>query len=137
MDVNKLFELFEDDNKETEVLIDLRNHPSYHLIYFKKTITKYLASREFSATVIQDTNSELNYEDILKAGDNLFYNKAYNELIKIDLEDSYHLERMLIEDKDKTLSFAINKAIEYFVSLDEVEDYKKCAILKNFLNKLA
>jgi len=70
--------------------------------------------------------------EVKRAGENMLYNRAYNYLINIDVQDEYHV-RILFEEANSKLEEALQKTLFFF---ENEEEYEKCAILKRYLDFL-
>lgn len=148
MDINKIFNLFDKDPSPSDIplkdktinidnIVDYQNHPLFWVGIFKKLIYNH---ELFNIKILNDfkqknKNVKLNNNsEFKKAGDSLVYNGAFNWLSKIDLNNPNHQDALLFYN-DVILIGYIRDSIEYF---KELEEYEKCATLKNiqiFLEK--
>jgi hypothetical protein len=130
MDINKIFDLFTEnnpDNTSNENISDLHSHPLFWVGMFEKIIK--------NSNVIQTRISELfESQDLNNSGYVFTFNKAYSFISKIDINNIEHQKALLARNKHDLISI-ITSTIDYFSGQEE---YEKCAFLKKiqtFLEK--
>ena len=126
MDINKIFENFkpEDEvNETTQVVLD---GPIMWIGMFKKLIVNYEIFTKQIIMFFRMSNQDLDMDDIERASSYMVYTRAYDNLTKLDLEDSIHLEALKLYS-DESFRTALRNALKYFES---IEEYEKCASLK-------
>jgi hypothetical protein len=139
MDINNIFNLFLENpsntyvSEEAQKLADMfQEHPLVKIGMFKKLIINYYTSGDKLLEFFNLTDSELNIEDIRKAGRFIVYNRAWDYIKEIDINNEIHKE-IFISVGNKELQISLNLAIRYF---EEFEEYEKCShllVLNNLL----
>lgn len=124
MDINKIFNLFKEEEPKT--IKEFKEQPIYYLLLFKKTVTNYLKNKQIQIDTIRKSHPSLNLEDITKASDYFFYNKAYEYLLPIKDLESIILN---IEYQQDVLEIIL----DYF---EKIEEYEKCIIIDNIIKKI-
>lgn len=127
INIDKIFSLFQEQEQENE-FNDFKNDGFYYILMFKKIVNNYLKTKHFYSNTIKKTHPELNEQEINKAGDYLFFNRAFyylNELHELNTQEELYISVSDIE--------SFKKALEYFES---VEEYEKCSIIKKIMNNL-
>lgn len=138
MNINKIFSIF-DTNKEPfiesfkneEFILDENVLAEYWVRMYKKLILNFITlGKEFLKKINNDLNLDL--QDVEKAGEFIMYNTAWAYISNIDTNNNIHL-KVLKNHKDKHLIKYLNLGIKHF---EFIEDYKKCAFLKNIVDKI-
>ena len=139
MDINNIFNLFLENptntyiSEEAQKLADMfQEHPLVKIGMFKKLIINYYTSGDKLLEFFNLTDTELNVEDIRKAGRFIVYNRAWGYIKEIDINNEIHKE-ILISVSNKELQISLNLAIKYF---EEFEEYEKCSHLLSLKNSL-
>ena len=144
MDINKIFGAFNSSSKDdswggsygmsytpSTRQID-ENHPRYFIKMFQKLIINYTGYSDKIIDFFGQADPDLDIGEVKRAGENMLYNRAYNYLINIDIQDEYHV-RILFEEAKSKLEEALQKTLSFF---ENEEEYEKCAILKRYLDFL-
>jgi hypothetical protein len=108
------------------------NHPRYYVKMFIKLIQNYTTYSKHLIRVFENSDPQLDAQEIQQTGEMMIYGRAYEYLTKIDVQDKYHI-KVLFEEADIELEQALNKALSYF---EVGEEYEKCAVLKKYLDFL-
>ena len=137
VNVDKIFGLFGDEDKNPKsnsdvnqdmsyLLEDYKQHPMFWVGMFKKLIYNH---KVFNAKVLnsfKDLDGELDMNDVENAGEFIMYNRAWYWINKIDIKESLH-QNALTHYADEILLTYTKVIILYF---QELEEYEKCAHLK-------
>jgi len=132
MDINKIFELFDDGWKNNDKNIELENYketPIFKVKMFIKLIKNGGAFKNSVIDVFSKSNIGLDPEMIGDAGDHLMYSRAF---YWIDLVDPNSDDYMGFVDVGEFSRF-LNLCLKHF---EDIEEYEKCAHLNKFLIKL-
>ena len=142
MDINKIFGSFnsssrDDDGFEKPTFLypykdDEDNHPKYYVRMFTKLVLNYTNYNKQLIDFFGKSDPELNVGEITQTGETMLYNRAYQYITQIDIQDKYHT-KILFEEANPKLKKALNKSLIFFES---EEEYEKCAILKKYLDFL-
>jgi hypothetical protein len=138
VDVNKIFGLFnnEDENPKYDsgsnqdmsyLLEDYKQHPMFWVGMFKKLIYNHKVFNDKVLNSFKDLDGELDMNDVENAGEFIMYNRAWYWINKIDIKESLH-QNALTHYADEILLTYTKVTILYF---QELEEYEKCAHLKN------
>lgn len=138
MNVDNIFDLFDKDDKPKkktdQQLVDLfKDHPIVKIGYFKKLILNYNSYGKKIIESLQKSNNELGLEDVKKAGEFLLFNRAWENISIININDSFHVECLNQLNGKNELKKCFKKCIKYF---EKSEDYEKCGFLKSLQDKL-
>jgi hypothetical protein len=71
------------------------------------------------------------YEDIADSVKHRYFNKMYNYLQDIKLEEIDSIKQIIPTLDDKVVKSSLNKLILYF---QDLEEYEKCAVIKKILD---
>lgn len=145
MDINKIFGAFNSSSKDDgwdykgvnyynpRTLPDIdENHPRYFVKMFQKLVINYTGYSDKIIDFFGQADPELNIGEVKRAGESMLFNKAYNYIQNIDIQDEYHV-RVLFQEVNPKLKEALQKTLFYF---ENEEEYEKCAILKKYLDFL-
>lgn len=144
MDINKIFGAFDSSSRDDswERGYDgmkyalpspiSENHPRYFIKMFQKLILNYTGYSDKIIDFFGQADPDLDIGEVKRAGETMLYNRAYNYLINIDIQDEYHV-RILFEEANSKLEEALQKTLSFF---ENEEEYEKCAILKRYLDFL-
>ena len=132
MNINKIFSLFsssEEPEKKVDS-VDLSNSPTVWIGMFKKLILNY---ETFSKQMIQFfklSDPPLDTDEIEKASSYMVYERAYEQLSKLDLTNQSHLDSIYLYSDD-TFKMTLHSALNHYES---EEEYEKCAFIKQILD---
>lgn len=128
MDIEELFNLFKvpEEEKDESVQMNLSEYPAVWMGMFKKLIINYQTFSQQLLKFFETSDPKLDTEDIHKAGCYMVFNRALENLSKIEVDNSFHIECLKFY-ADTDFKKALNLAIDYFVS---EEEYEKCSYLQ-------
>jgi hypothetical protein len=128
MNINKIFSLFKspEEPEETISQIDLSESPVMWIGMFKKLITNYEVFAKQLIKFLGDTNPDLDVIEIERASGYMVYDKAYNNLIKLDPTNQMHLDSIKLYSDD-VFKKTLDAALIYF---ENIEEYERCMFLK-------
>ena len=132
MNINKIFSLFSSSEEPEKKVndIDLSNSPTVWIGMFKKLILNY---ETFSKQMIQFfklSDPPLDTDEIEKASSYMVYERAYEQLSKLDLTNQSHLDSIYLYSDD-TFKMTLHSALNYY---EGEEEYEKCAFIKQILD---
>jgi hypothetical protein len=134
MNINNIFRAFNEDfeDEETEMLIDFSEHPFYWIGGFNKIIGNHAFFSKYTSKVFKNISPELNIDDVEKAGEHLMFDKAWDYINNVKLDNPFHVECI---GKKASVEFLsnLNIAMAFY---EPLEEYEKCALLKNIENKI-
>jgi hypothetical protein len=138
MDVNKIFNLFNEDEpeslrektKQVDIPLDYKNHPLFWVGMFKKLIQNHHIFNDQLLKFFEKLDEELDIVDIDKAGEFVVFNRAWGYIQKVD-PNNLITQEALYRFADIHLKLALELSISYF---QEMEDYEKCSHLKKNLD---
>ena len=128
MNINKIFSLFKspEEPEETVTQIDLSESPVIWIGMFKKLITNYEVFAKQLIKFLGDANQDLDVVEVERASSYMVYDKAYNNLFKLDPTNQTHLDCIKLYSDD-TFKKTLDAALIYFES---IEEYERCIFLK-------
>jgi hypothetical protein len=129
MDLKKIFKLFDSDEPEDKPIIvneQLAEHPYIYMGLFKKLILNYNTFSEQLFQFMRSADSDLDVDQMEKAGIHMVYWRAYNHIEKIDLTQDFHVDTLRAYADDNFIK-ALDMCLQYY---EDNEEYEKCAFLK-------
>jgi hypothetical protein len=136
MDLNKIFSMFDDgDSKDTDevsLLVDFSEHPLYWIGGFNKVINNYVFFTQYITKNFNNIPPELNQEEMDAVGITLLFNRAWEYIKKLNLDNTFHVECLKIKASEP-LNNSLSAAIIFF---EKIEEYEKCAFLKKIQDKV-
>jgi hypothetical protein len=134
MDIEEIFNLFKtpEEKKDESIQINLNEYPAVWMGMFKKLIINYQIFSHQLLKFFESSDPQLDVEDIRKAGCYMVFNRALENLSKIKIDNTFHVECLKFYGDDD-FKKALNLAIDYFESQEE---YEKCAFLTKILNTI-
>lgn len=127
----QLFSLFEDNPK---ILLEEEKISPHLLIkIFKKIISNYSKFSDNLIISLVGNNFELDSTDIINAGYYISFNKAFECISKLDIEDPKHIEALRSLNLKNDLKNYLDMSIQFF---SNYEEYEKCLILQNIYLEL-
>ena len=137
MDVNKIFNLFNNEEPESlkekaqqvDILLDYKNHPLFWVGMFKKLIHNHDVFNSQILKFFDELDEGLDLVDIDRAGEYVVFTKSWEYIKKVNPDDLQHQEA-LYHFSDIQLKTALELSLNYF---QEHEEYEKCAHLKKNL----
>jgi hypothetical protein len=134
MDIKKIFDLFIPEEikeqNDSEIHLDLSNHPVVFMGMFKKLISNYEVFSAQLVNFLESSDDRLDTDDIKRAGAIMVYDRAYTHLEKLDLNNDTHVECLTIW-VDEVFIKSLNGSIKHYENLEE---YEKCAFLSKIKN---
>jgi hypothetical protein len=138
MNLDNIFSLFsnqsEDQQFEDSVSLveDFSTHPFYWISGFNKIIANHLYFKQYTINILKNSSSELDEDDIERAGNHLMYERAWEYIKNIDINNQFHIECI---SKKSTFVFLKNlkSSLQYF---EQLEQYEKCILLKEIEEKI-
>lgn len=132
MDIEELFNLFKvpKEEKDESIQINLAEYPAVWMGMFKKLILNYQTFSKQLLKFFETSDPQLDINDIEKAGCYMVFNRALDNLSKMDINNSFHVECLKFY-ADEDFQKALNLSIDYFVS---EEEYEKCSYLQKIQN---
>lgn len=135
INLDNIFSLFssneELDGINSEVQIDFSQTPIYWIGMYKKLVLNHINFNKKVLKFFQESNQELNVEDIKDAGEFVVYHRAWHYIQNVDIDNKEHI--IAIEKyADEYLDTALKLGISFF---EQNEEYEKCALLKQILDK--
>jgi hypothetical protein len=130
MDLGKFFKLFDSEEPEDKPVIvneQLAEHPYIYMGLFKKLIINYEMFSQQLFNFMRSTDGDLDVDKLEKAGVHMVYWRAYNHIEKIDLTQDFHVDIIRAYADDNFIK-ALNACLQYY---EDIEEYEKCAFLKN------
>jgi hypothetical protein len=138
MDVNKIFDLFDDSDdlgvnaidkedikSRAKLLNEFKNHPALWIGMFHRIISNHPKSAKALITVFKTAYPGMSVDDIENAGEFIIYNRAYDFISKLDIHRDLDLLTLKnSSNMDILISFKL--AVSYF---EEKEEYEKCMFL--------
>jgi hypothetical protein len=97
---------------------------------FVKLIANYEIFTKQIIQFFRTTNQELDVDDIEQASSYMVYMRAYDNLSKLDINDSMHVEAIKMHPA-KPLTLALESALNYYL---EKEEYEKCFHIQKIQN---
>ncbi len=133
MDLDNIFELFSDSEfiKDDESPIDFSKTPIYWVGMYKKIVLNHINFNKKVLKFFKEANYEFDIVDIKEAGEFIVYNRAWHYIENIDLKNKKHI-LALSEYSDEYLDTSLKLGINFF---EQQEQYERCAILKEILDK--
>lgn len=137
MDLDKIFSVFSNsedlDGVNTQVYIDFTNTPVYWIGMYKKTILNRANFREKTQQILRGVGlDEIEVQDADKAGEYIAYERAYNYIKNIDINNESHIKD-LKRYADIYFECTLQLGIGFY---EEYEEYEKCAFLRDIFNTL-
>jgi DNA gyrase/topoisomerase IV subunit A len=145
MNIDKIFGLFNSNDElnsdfndlndvnnyldESDIeIIKLHQQPLFWVGMFEKLIKNNEVFKNRASKFLLSIDSNYDMDELKKSSDILVHIKAWSYIKRIDLSDPEHQRAIISRDKHG-LSYALETAIEHYISREE---YEKCA----FLNKI-
>lgn len=135
MDLNNIFNLFNDDIEETDspedsvsVLIDFSSHPFYWINGFNKIISN---SEYFEKLIIKNFKIS-NPEDIQILKNKIMFEKAWDYIKNINIDNQFHID-CLYKKSSYLLMNNLNVTLDYF---EKLEKYENCYIINQIKIKI-
>ena len=108
-----------------------RNTPTYKLESWKDTILNHDLFKESIVDLFLQMGSDLSQSELGEAGRAMAFNKAYEDVSDLDLNDSKVVEAIVLAS-DYDFVKSLNMGIQYF---ENTEEYEKCAFLYRIYKK--
>lgn len=131
MNIDNIFSLFSDQSDqsqddETSLLVDFSEHPFYWIGGFNKVIANHSYFQQYTIKMFKNASPSLDENEMEKAGNHLMFEKAWEYIKYIKLNNQFHVECL-----GKRASFEFSNNLEHAVKhFEQFEEYEKCALLK-------
>jgi hypothetical protein len=136
INLDNIFSLFSPEGEigkdSDKVFIDLTQNPVYLIGMYKKLVINYAKSSHKIVESLRILNPQLDPQDVVEAGDYIFFNKAYEYIGNITLDNPEHI-KALNKLSDDDLIFTLEYGIQYFI---KEEQYENCHHLTEILKKI-
>jgi hypothetical protein len=135
MNLNKIFDLFDKEysaNDDTSLLVDFSEHPLFWISGFNKLINNHLFFKQYTVKTFKNISPDINIDELEKAGEELMFRKAWDYIKSVDVNKTFHVECLKLK-ADKQFIDNLKTSILFFEALEE---YEKCALLKNIEGKV-
>lgn len=137
MDLNSIFDAFdqpEDNQKidEVNLLMDFSEHPLYWIGGFNKIISNHLFFKKYTVKTFKDISPDSNLEMLELAGEHLMFEKAWNYIKNLNINNPFHIDCLKIKSNE-TLLDSLGETLRFF---ENIEEYEKCILLKELQNKV-
>jgi hypothetical protein len=119
-------------DNDMSLLIDFSEHPFYWIGGFNKVISNRIYFKQYTLKMFKTSSEVLDDEKIEQIGNNLMFNKAWEYIRDINLNNPFHLE-CISKKSDNVFLGHIKQSISYF---EKLEEYEKCDILKKIELKI-
>ena len=135
MDIGKIFQSFRSgsfggDDNSLKYKVD--ENPIVLLGMFKKLIQNNIVFTKKIETHLGKSLKDIDKKQIRKAGELVVYNRAWNYISKIDINNEMNLDALRLTS-NKDLKKCLNLAIYFF---EGFEEYEKCNHIKKILDKV-
>ena len=135
MNLNKIFDLFDKEysaNDDTSLLIDFSEHPLFWVSGFNKLINNHLFFKQYTVKTFKNISPDINIDELEKAGEELMFRKAWDYIKSVDVNKTFHVECLKLKADEQFID-NLKTSILFFEALEE---YEKCALLKNIEGKV-
>lgn len=126
IDIDNIFGKSDGVVPEEDVLIDFSSHPLYWIGGFNKIHLNKLYFTQYVANILKKKKKILPIDEIDKLGKELMYNKSWDFIKLIDVNNLFHIECLRLKSNQLFLE-NINNSISHF---EKLEEYEKCGHLK-------
>jgi len=123
---DKIFELFDDETiieKDNKDLASFNASPYHKLGMFTKLIVNHFVFHHKLEKFLQKEQPSYNSESTREASSFVVFNRAWNYLKQVNIEDKNH-QRAVLDFNPKILNKTLESALLYF---QDSEEYRKCA----------
>lgn len=131
MNIKNIFDAFNSENfnndDETSLLMDFSEHPLFWISGFNKVIDNHLFFTQYTVKTFKNISPNVNIDELEKAGEELMFRKAWGYIKDIDLNKNFHIE-CLRNKASRDFIYNLQISTQFFEILEE---YEKCALLKN------
>ena len=117
---------------EDIVLVDFKDHPYYWVGMFRKIMLNYEVFSKKFISLFREDGSEVDMNDVERAGEHFVYERAWEYISKLDITISLHLSTLL-QFRDPVLVKNLNKTLIHF---QDSEEYEKCAFILKLIEEL-
>lgn len=138
MNLNSIFDLFNNENEdkfsndESSLLIDFHEHPLFWISGFNKIINNHVFFKKYTAKTFKNISPDFNIEELERAGEELMFRKAWDYIKYLKLDNNFHVECIKLKASEDFI-YNLVETIQFFEGLEE---YEKCALLKNIEDKV-
>jgi hypothetical protein len=107
------------------------NTPTYKLESWKDTILNHDLFRDSIVDLFLEMGSDLSQSELREAGRVMAFNKAYEDIRDLDLNDPKVIEAIVLAS-DYDFVKSLNMGIQYY---EGIEEYEKCAFIYKIQKK--
>lgn len=137
MNLDNIFDAFEqpeEDPKMDDVnlLIDFSDHPLYWIGGFNKIISNHLFFKKYTVKTFKNVSPDSNLEMLEQAGEHLMYEKAWDYIKNLNVNNPLHIDCLKAKSDEKLLN-SLESTLAFFES---IEEYEKCILLKELQDKV-
>ena len=125
INIDSIFDSFNADD-DTALLIDFTSHPLYWINGFNKVISNYPYFKQHMVKMNKKFKNQLDENDIENASKYMMYDKAWEYIKEINIENQFHLE-CISKKSNLVMHSNLVNSIKHF---EKLEHYEKCNILK-------
>jgi hypothetical protein len=133
MDINKIFELFENNetlNAKKQVFKDINEHPLFWINMFTRIILNYTNSKSAHLTLFKTIFPDLDINDISNAGEYIIYTRSYVFLKRLDIKRELDLQ-VIQNNTNPEFLVALELSLSYY---EKYEEYEKCTFILPIIN---
>jgi len=139
LNIDKIFSLFpsasKDPNADVDNSLDFNENPLTWVKMFMKIVSNHVVYKnEIIASFTKTEINGLDTNDVEKAGEFIAYNRAWIYLSKLNIKKTSHLDALYANTDEGLIKML--KAIGRYFQQEGVEEYEKCAFIKNILDKV-
>jgi len=133
MDINKIFELFENNetlNAKKQVFKDINEHPLFWINMFTRIILNYTNSKSAHLTLFKTIFPDLDINDISNTGEYIIYTRSYVFLKRLDIKRELDLQ-VIQNNTNPEFLVALELSLSYY---EKYEEYEKCTFILPIIN---
>ena len=135
MDISKIFQSFRSGSlgsEDNSFKYQVDENPIVLLGMFKKLIQNNIVFTKKIETHLGKSLRDIDKAQIRKAGELVVYNRAWNYISKVDINNEMNLDVIkLISNKE--LKKCLNLSLSFF---EDLEEYERCVHIKKILDKV-
>ena len=140
MDVDKIFNMFNGDNlkptkeelNSLKKMKEFKETPSYKVGMYKKMLLNHHHIKHRLINLFKTPMDDFGMKEMEEVGEYIAHHRAWSYIEHCDLKEEIWRDSLIMMD-DERLNTALKMSIHFF---EELEEYEKCAFLKNIENFL-
>jgi hypothetical protein len=130
INIFNVFSLFDSEeqplkNSQQSTPVDFKDHPYVYLGFFTKMILRGDTVNK-QLTTIASNDVKIDTQGLYDLNKLLIYNRAFEYLEKLDLENPEHVD-CIVEKGGQEFLVAAERVLEFYAS---IEQYEKCSVIK-------